>query len=66
MVEKENDVEQLLIDTLNGAFMKNNERKRTRKQPHPSWMRGRGVEVSKTLFYIFLSAYTNKICEKQI
>lgn len=31
MVEKENDVEQLLIDTLNGAFMKNNERKRTRK-----------------------------------
>ena len=31
MVEKGNDVEQLLIDTLNGAFMKNNERKRTRK-----------------------------------
>ena len=37
MVEKENDVEQLLIDTLNGAFMKNNERKRTRKILRTEW-----------------------------
>jgi len=36
--------------------MKENEEK---ENPHPSRMRGRGVEVSKTLFYI---AYTIDIC----
>ena len=31
-----------------------------KNNPHPSRMRGRGVEVSKTLFYFFIGNFSNR------
>jgi len=43
------------------------EEARKKRKPHPSRLRGRGVEVSKTLFYLMserVLVYANIICER--